>query len=170
MWVTFFLNTAFILHSVLGNVNGEESNPCPEGWIQATFVDMGCLLPNRTEALTWDAANVYCQREENATLVDIQRPDQMEYLKMELSSIEEYLGPADYWAGASDVGREGTWIWSDILMPVEDFVWHSGPNHTYPSSGYAGNCLVITAFYGYEGVDGSCTESYKWYPICQKMV
>ena len=40
---------------VIGNVQGteENQNPCPETWIQATFVDMGCLLVNRTQTLTW---------------------------------------------------------------------------------------------------------------------
>ena len=165
MFVTLFLTTTLISPIVFANVD-VKANPCPEGWIQATSVDMGCLLPNRNEAMTWEAANVYCQKEENAALVELQTPDQMDYLIMELNSIEETLGTAFYWAGASDVGREGTWIWSSSLEPVEDFVW--GPGE--PASGYAGNCLVLISGYGYKGIDGSCEELYKWYPICQKMV
>merc|ERR1711874_668292 len=58
-----------------------DSNPCPAGWVQATFVDMGCLFFNYELQLggcNWEAANLYCQAQHNASLVEIFTEEQQD--------------------------------------------------------------------------------------------
>merc|ERR1712112_526096 len=138
------LVTIFLLNVVV-NVSGRDqkfhwkANQCPEHWTQATFVDMGCILINRTETMTWEEANTYCQEVENASLLEIHTQDQMDYLAMELNSIEEFIGTAYYWVAGTDKGREGRWIWMSSLEPVDDLLWYPG----YPSTNYKTNCLRL---------------------------
>ena len=63
-----------------------DENPCPRSryWVQANLVDMGCLLLNSTTTYTWEQAYLYCLEEENASLVEIQTEEQVDFLKMEL--------------------------------------------------------------------------------------
>ena len=130
---------------------------------------MGCLLINRTETLTWEEAHKSCQAEKNASLVEILTTDQMDYLQMELTSIEEFIGPAYYWTGGTDHGREGRWIWMYSLESVEDFVWYNGPSDKQPNGGSDANCLYLHPDkYNYDGCDWDCTG--KYYPICQKFI
>merc|ERR1712025_770007 len=169
MELPFYLLTIFFLNVVV-TVSGRDqtfhwkANQCPEHWTQATFVDMGCILINRTEAMTWDEANIYCQEVENASLLEIHTQDQMDYLSMELNAIEEFIGAAYYWVGATDKGREGKWIWISSLEPVDDFVWHTG----YPRSSYKHNCMFLHVSWDYEAADATDTVTY--YPICQKLI
>merc|ERR1719402_427219 len=67
------------------SIEDEIDNPCPEHWIHASLVDMGCLLFNSTYYYAWEGANVYCQSVENASLVEITTSEQMEFLQMELT-------------------------------------------------------------------------------------
>ena len=68
----------------------------------------------------------------------------MDYLQMELTSIEEFIGPAYYWTGGTDNGgREGRWIWMYSLESVEDFVWYNGPSDKQPNGGSDANCLYL---------------------------
>ena len=64
--------------------------------------------------------------------------------------------------GGTDIGREGGWYWANSLLPVEDFMWHSGT----PNCGTDCNCMIIANSYNYEGNDYNCQN--KLYPICQK--
>merc|ERR1719410_776424 len=99
----------FMLIIIIGNLIGGKvvANDCPEHWLDGSHVDMGCLLINRTIEFNWDDANKYCQYAHNASLVEIHIPEQMEYLSMVLNIIAEYIGPAKYWTGGTDKGREG---------------------------------------------------------------
>ena len=141
----------------------EEANPCPEHWIRATFVDMGCLYFNRTAEVTWDDANKICQNIENqnATLVEILTEDQMDFLAMELDAIGE-AGNIRYWTGGTDKGREGQWFWISSLKEMGDFVWASG----HISSGTDWNCVGLHSSLHYLGDDYVCSSS-SFYPICQ---
>merc|ERR1719410_445828 len=102
---TFLFALNIIISNVLGGQVADYN--CPEHWLDGSHVDMGCLLINRTEPMTWEEANKYCQSVEDAALVEIHIPKQLEYLSMELKTIEEYIGPAYYWTGGTDKGREG---------------------------------------------------------------
>merc|ERR1712156_876664 len=66
---------------------GETSATCPDKWLDASFVEMGCLFFNNTLEVSWEEANVICQMNSNSTLVDIQSEMQMDFLQMELDVI-----------------------------------------------------------------------------------
>merc|ERR1712226_1730243 len=58
------------------------TSTCPEKWIDASFVDMGCLLFNSTTTMDWESANTYCQGAPNATLVEIATEMQLAFVQM----------------------------------------------------------------------------------------
>merc|ERR1712113_1052770 len=125
------------------------SGACPEKWLDASFMEMGCLFFNNTAAMSWEEANISCKKYSNATLVDIQSEMQMSFLQMELDVIDNAMGTNhQWWTAGTDVGREGQWYWATTLTEVGDFVWHTGE----PNSGITVNCLYLHPSYGYEGL------------------
>merc|ERR1719341_2090136 len=140
----------------------QETSNCPEKWLDASFVDMGCLFFNATEAITWEEANSICQRS-NSTLIDISTEVQMGFLQMELDVIANAEGAVHrWWTGGTDLGIEGRWIWATTLTAVEDFVW---VDDSHPRSNLNWNCLAVHPSYGYLGYDDSCILTC--FPICQ---
>ena len=143
---------------------GETSATCPDKWLDASFVEMGCLFFNNTAAADWEEANVICKEYSNATLVDIKTEMQMGFLQMELDVIANAEGAShNWWTAGTDLGREGEWYWATTLTDVGDFVWHW--NSDNPDSGTAENCLYLNCDWGYEGGDADCDGTF--YPICQ---
>ena len=61
------------------------------------MLDLGCLLFNSTETYTWEEASVYCQGEENATLVEIWTDTQLNFIRMELGVLAEVEGKKSWW-------------------------------------------------------------------------
>merc|ERR1719341_2962236 len=119
----------------------QETSNCPEKWLDASFVDMGCLFFNATQAVTWEEANSICQRS-NSTLVDISTEVQMGFLQMELDVIANAEGANhNWWTAGTDLGIEGRWIWATTLTAVEDFVWISDD---FPRSSLDLNCLHLS--------------------------
>merc|ERR1712012_1314358 len=47
---------------------GEAARNCPNGWVDGTYVGMGCFLFNASQKYILDDAQSYCQGVENATL------------------------------------------------------------------------------------------------------
>ena len=68
------------------------SSPCPHGWIVATSVDMGCLKFNVTHPMSWLDASEYCQRDEQAALVEIQTELQLDFLVATAESVNTLAG------------------------------------------------------------------------------
>ena len=134
---------------------GETSATCPDKWLDASFVEMGCLFFNNTAAADWEEANVICKEYSNATLVDIKTEMQMGFLQMELDVIANAEGAShNWWTAGTDLGREGEWYWATTLTDVGDFVWHW--NSDNPDSGTAENCLYLNYDWRYEGGDADC--------------
>merc|ERR1712181_20810 len=134
---------------------------CPHKWVDASFVDMGCLYFNATAALTWEESNLMCQMS-SSTLIDIATEVQMGFLQMELDVIANAEGTLHlWWTAGTDVGINGRWIWATTLTAVEDYVWKSG----YPNAANAYNCLSLHPTYGYLGFNSNCDAAY--FPICQ---
>ena len=145
-----------------GEAQAESKNTCPDKWVDATFVDLGCLYFNTTEPLTWDDASSMCQMVSNATLVEIKTETQMEFIQMELMVIEDHEHSHFYWwTAATDVGINGRWFWIASLTAVEDFVWDS----SYPSSQANYNCMQLHYSRGYLGYNQPCDQNE--FPICQ---
>lgn len=76
----------------LEEVRSHSTGACPDKWLDASFVDMGCLLINSTKAYTWEGANSYCEGEENATLVEITSEMQFGFLQMQLKFLQVQYG------------------------------------------------------------------------------
>merc|ERR1711892_1565600 len=113
------------------------TNPCPIHWVQATFVDMGCLLFNSTATYTWEAATEYCYTFENSSLVELQTAEQLEYLNMEMNVLGDHEGYHYWWTGGTDLGREGKWTWMGSWTAITDVAWRT----SYPNGGIKKNCM-----------------------------
>ena len=142
------------------NTLSESSGDCPGGWLDASFIGMGCLVFNNTASVTWEEANVICKKYSNAALIDIQSEMQMGFLQTELDVIDNALNKThNWWTAGTDVGREGHWYWATTLEEVGDFVWW---NH---DTGLDNNCLFLSHYQDYKGLDCPC--QFTNYPICQ---
>jgi hypothetical protein len=128
--------------------------------MEATWVELGCIHLNSSDAFTWEEANIYCQ-EKNATLVEIQTEEQLEFLDM-LLVLNDHSDSHVCWTAGTDLGVEGHWIWMRSLTEV-DFVW--GPEQ--PSNGIHYNCMYLSDDISYTAYDGSCKYS-TGNPICQQ--
>merc|ERR1712215_257475 len=136
---------------------------CPFNWVDGSTVDMGCIYLNNRFAFNWEEAYGYCNNEDSS-LIEIRTEEQMIFLTDRLYELEQYYDKTSWWIGASDLGREGRWIWMDSLSPVESFVWHKA----YPNGGVTENCLYLNSGGKYEGYDNPC--SVRYFPICQKHI
>ena len=123
---------------------------------------MGCVLFNTTASMTWEEANNYCQQDENGTLLQIWNELQFDFIRMELGFIYDHVQVGSWWTSGTDAGKEGVWRWAASLVPVGDFIWHSGQ----PNDGLNGNCLYLTAS-SFLGYDGRCSTS-KLAVICER--
>merc|ERR1712012_1537680 len=128
-----------VSESKLAERKSETSGNCPEKWLDASFMEMGCLFFNNTKEVDWEEANVICEKfSSNATLVDIQSEMQMGFLQMELDVIANAEGEShSWWTAGTDVGREGKWYWATTLEEVEDYVW---VDESYPTNNTNLNC------------------------------
>merc|ERR1711892_263167 len=156
----------FCLHLATLRKHWEKKNPCPRQWVDATFVDLGCLLLNSNTSYTWEEANIYCQEKENATLIEIKTEEQLEYLQMELFTLEGHEDSRDWWTAGTDLASEGNWYWAVTLKSVGSFIWSKENNEPTNSTIY--NCLYLHNDYGYFGSDIECTN--MMYPICQQII
>merc|ERR1712037_478541 len=148
--------SAFSYRETVPLSQSQETSNCPEKWLDASFVDMGCLFFNATKGVTWEEANSVCQRS-NSMLVDISTEVQMGFLQMELDVIANAEGTTHFWwTAGTDLGIEGRWIWATTLTAVEDFVWITG----YPNSSLDKNCLALSYNYEYLGFDYFCDSKY----------
>merc|ERR1712018_974324 len=138
------------------------SGTCPDKWVDATFVDEGCLYFNNTESMTWDDANSMCQMVSKSTLLEITSEMQLSFIQMELAVIEDIEGTNHrWWTAATDVGINGQWYWIASRADVEDFVWYT--NQPSPSNA-DWNCMYLYR-YNYLGYSTICDNSR--FPICQ---
>ena len=162
-FVGAFIQPALGIFEQLKAVDGACSSP----WVDGTLLDLGCLLFNSSETYTWEEASVYCQGEENATLVEIWTDTQLDFIRMELRLLAELEGEAVWWTAGTDVGREGKWSWAPSGAAVGDFIWAS----SNPDGGISDNCLDLCDSCAndiqgdYKASDHKCDG--KFYPICQ---
>ena len=134
---------------------------CPEGWVDAHWAEMGCLLFNTSRPYTWELANNYCNQEENASLVEILTPEQHEFVILELEHMAESGYDSAWWTSGTDMGKEGRWYWAQSLALVEEFVWF-GNEPNLPTE----NCMNLKLAFDYMAGDINCATAY-YPPICQ---
>merc|ERR1711971_697195 len=126
-----------------GEAHSQSAGNCPHKWVDASFVDMGCLYFHTTAALTWEEANLMCQMSSSTLIANAE-------------------GTTHYWwTAGTDVGINGRWIWATTLTAVEDYVWID----SFPNAVTAYNCLALHPSYGYFGFNINCDAAY--FPICQ---
>merc|ERR1711951_179288 len=145
-----------------GEAEVKSSGKCPDKWVDASFVDMGCLFFNTTAGMTWDQASSTCQMGSNSALLEITSDLQMTFIQRELTVIEEFEGRHfQWWTAGTDVGINGQWIWIASLTAVEDFLWYG----RFPSSHDDYNCMSLFWSHEFLGVNNPCDKTF--YPICQ---
>merc|ERR1712002_1181410 len=147
----------FSLATIYSSPVSDNKVSCPEGWVDANDLDMGCLLMHHSElnhkVHTWPKSDEFCREfGENSRMVEVHTIKQKEFL--------DQL-----------VANEGDWIWGSTGgsgEPVQDFVWA-------PKQGNDGklhNCMFWTwemigetQFLG--GADDMCNILLGVYPLCQ---
>ena len=134
--------------------------PCPHSWVDANWMQLGCLLFSSSTGYGFEDASNYCQ-ENNATLIEIQTEAQREFITMELYALEAHEDKRRWWTAGTDLGVEGRWVWMISLTPVGSFMWME----TQPNNGLEGNCLYLYPNNDYLGADDDCRSLH--YPICQ---
>merc|ERR1712168_360601 len=145
--------------SIFNNITKDSAKSCSIGWMDASSVRMGCLYFDNSEAYNWADANIYCN-EMDATLVEIDTIDQLDFVVMVLQVIVVIDASHNWWTAGTDQGVEGTWRWISTSEDVPYFVWASGQ----PGGGTKENCLYLASG-SFLGNDYACTGTF--YPICQ---
>jgi hypothetical protein len=138
------------------------SGSCPDHWVDASFLDLGCLMFNGSKNYTWEEANNYCQTDQNATLVEIETEVQLSFLRSQLELLADNGASHDWWTAGNDIGREGDWYWVSSLTHIGGFIW----SNTQPDGGTSQNCLSLENSWGFMGRSYFCTSTF--WPICQK--
>ena len=63
---------------------------------------------------------------------------QLDYLQIQLQLQEVAVGGHDWWGGATDMGREGSWYWQHSLAPVQVNMIYHYSTITLPSRALCG--------------------------------
>merc|ERR1711862_682556 len=81
-----------VLPLLLGQVHGLDT--CPDGWMEAHGVDMGCLyFSHPKDHRSHDDAKAYCvEKHEEAYLVEVRSPEEETFLHLALQTMEEGSG------------------------------------------------------------------------------
>ena len=110
-----------------------------------------------------EEASAYCQHpDNNALLVEIWSELQLDFIIDEMVFLQDNGVSNDWWTGATDLGREGSWYWARSLATVGDFIWLEGN----PNAGLNGNCAELQDQYSFFADDVSCSVGRFF--ICQK--
>ena len=155
------LGLLFLLASETSSL-AATNGPCPSGWVDGSWVGMGCLLLNSNTTYTWEEASQYCQTTANASLVEMLNVEQHDFVKMELEFLEAHEDRGTWWTSGLDLGREGEWYWSSSLYPVGEFMWETNE----PNGGITQNYMGIYSQYEPMGYDNINTS--KRFPLCQR--
>ena len=108
--------------------------------------------------MTHEEAYQYCY-DLNAKLIEVYSEEQM----LQLDVILDHEGSIAYWMGGTDMFHEGSWIWGNSGLPVQEFIWDI--NRPYNDS--TKNCLLWDGTYDC-GHDWYCTSEF--YPLCQIVI
>ena len=95
---------------------------------------------NGTTALTWDNSQEFCHTQEESSLVEIFNEEQQDFIKLMAEQIEIFSGMDRNWCiGATDVAKEGRWIWPNKLEIVHYAAW----NVSEPNNGITNNYMLL---------------------------
>lgn len=134
---------------------------CEKGWYDGRFVQLGCLK-FEVDMKSHEEAETFCKKE-NASLIEISRPAQLQVLVNMMVVLETSLGRGLWWAGGSDLSEDGEWTWSMSGRPIEDWVW--GKERPEKAAGH--NFLCFHYQVSYLGDD--CYNNATWgRALCQR--
>merc|ERR1712126_342221 len=169
LFTIFFLcvNNIIGIKAESGDVYNK-SCECPaEDWVDATYMDLGCILFNTTFDtnlfMDFDEAYEYCGNL-GARLLEFYTQEQMDFINIILEHGNEGKYHS-YWIGGSDIGHEGDWKWINSGESVPDFAWplESGfPRESREGLKY--NYMYLASSYK-AGID--TFHAYQTYPLCQ---
>ena len=71
----------FLVSTAAVNDNSTRGD-CPDGWLDASFVDLGCLLFQHEDRSWWD--NLMNCREKNSYLLEVFTEPQLDFIRLEL--------------------------------------------------------------------------------------
>ena len=83
---------------------------CPEGWLDLSIADMGCIYLDESKARrSFDAAVQACYgHDPGSHVVEIHSQEQQDFLVMALKAIDGAAGKGRWWwNGATDENNEG---------------------------------------------------------------
>ena len=120
-------------------VNGTSiEEVCPEGWLDASFTNLGCLFFERTYMYWWDA-QIACHGKD-AFLVEVLNEEQLDFIRLKLKVNKECFivssqyqliqeGEGQYghhywYAGGINTPEDDDWYWSTSGLPVGQFNWN----------------------------------------------
>ena len=161
-----FINKSLILFTIIFSflIDLTSSLKCPQNWIDASHMELGCLNFNVTQEVTWTEAQKMCEKNNNnCHLVEIFSQFQQDYISMMGYVIYEYTGVNFWWIGLTDVGRENQWFWSHSLKVADFTNWGSNE----PDGNITENYVSMDHGSGFKWADRNGVATC--YAICQFM-
>ena len=138
-----------------------KDDSCETGWYDGRFVELGCLK-FETDMKSHEDAKTFCEKE-NASLIEVSRPAQLQVLVNLMEVLEASLGRGLWWAGGSSLTEDGEWTWRLSGRPIEDWVW--GKEQPERAAGH--NFLCFHYQVSYLGDD--CYNNATWgRALCQR--
>ena len=89
--MVFFRTTvvlAFCIHFGASNKVTDQDSLCQENWFDdGQLYGLGCIFVDHTSPRTWEEAAIYCQQEQNATLLEMDNWEQLQYMMDILNTV-----------------------------------------------------------------------------------
>jgi len=105
------------------------------------------FIPLPWNALSWTEAELYCKTMEGGHLLSIRTPNESRWVTDRIRQIRQVIGFSKFWIGASDLGHEGTYQWSDddTNRPVNFTRWAVGEPSLVDANRRKEDCVAIHA-------------------------
>ncbi|KAK2567534.1 C-type mannose receptor 2 [Acropora cervicornis] len=99
---TWYVEDCYKTHGYICKADGWE-------WEQHVYK----FIPLQWNALSWTEAEIYCKEIEGGHLLSIRNPKENRWVTERIRQIRWVVGFSKLWIGASDIGHEGNFQWSD---------------------------------------------------------
>ncbi|XP_046546494.1 perlucin-like [Haliotis rubra] len=150
----------FVLLCALASVTAAEDRPrCPRGFLEH---GSSCYWFSNIEG-SFAEASSYCQFF-GSHLARITSEDEDDYLR---SRANEEKGSIGYWLGATDLIKEGEFMWEGGV-PLNYTNWAPGEPNNEMHPEQSGHCLMLQMTTGYKWNDNDCIKKTKF--ICERKV
>ncbi|XP_029211691.2 uncharacterized protein LOC114975676 [Acropora millepora] len=105
------------------------------------------FIPLQWNALSWTEAEIYCKEIEGGHLLSIRNPKENRWVTERIRQIRWVVGFSKLWIGASDIGQEGNFQWSDDKRnrPVNFTRWAVGQPSSVGQRRRREHCVAINA-------------------------